>query len=177
MCWQYNDHQKTHSWSFFRKHLRTCIKVKGEVTFVRTAPRIVNRSVRKSSPQNGLRKPREIEDVQLYSFFNVFAIRSWVFNATPRSLYPRERLGIYCIGGWVGPRTGLDGCGKSRSHRDLIPGPSGQQQVATPPHTVTLVGVNNKRSILLPGLESRFLRRLFRGLVTTPTELFYPCCA
>jgi hypothetical protein len=37
-----------------------------------------------------------------------------VVNATPRTLYPRERLGTYCIGGWVGPRAGLDGCGKSR---------------------------------------------------------------
>ena len=26
----------------------------------------------------------------------------------------RERLGTNCIGGWVGPRAGLDGCGKSR---------------------------------------------------------------
>jgi hypothetical protein len=38
----------------------------------------------------------------------------WVINATPRSLYPRERLGIHCIGGWVGPRAVLEGCGKSR---------------------------------------------------------------
>jgi hypothetical protein len=29
------------------------------------------------------------------------------------------------MGGWVGPRTGLDGCEKSRPpHRDSIPGPS-----------------------------------------------------
>jgi len=35
-------------------------------------------------------------------------------NATPRPLYPRERSGTHCIGGWVGPRTVLDGCGKSR---------------------------------------------------------------
>ena len=35
-------------------------------------------------------------------------------NATPRPIYPRERPGIHCIGGWVGPRAGLDGCGKSR---------------------------------------------------------------
>ena len=34
-------------------------------------------------------------------------------NATPRPLYPRERPGTHCIGGWVGPRAGLDGCGKS----------------------------------------------------------------
>jgi len=30
----------------------------------------------------------------------------------------------HCIGGWVGPRAGLDGCGKSRHHRDSIPWPS-----------------------------------------------------
>ena len=38
----------------------------------------------------------------------------WVINATPRPLYPRERPGTRRIGGWVGPRAGLDGCGKSR---------------------------------------------------------------
>ena len=37
---------------------------------------------------------------------------------------PPERQGNHRIGGWVGPTTGLDGCGKSRSQRDLIPGPS-----------------------------------------------------
>ena len=30
---------------------------------------------------------------------------------------PPERPGTHCIGGWVGPRAGLDGCGKSRLHR------------------------------------------------------------
>ena len=35
-------------------------------------------------------------------------------NATPRPLYPWEkRQGTHFIGGWVGPRAGLDGCGKS----------------------------------------------------------------
>ena len=47
-------------------------------------------------------------------------------------LYPQERLGTHCIGGWVGPRTGLDRCGKSRPHRDSIPGPSSPWAVATP---------------------------------------------
>ena len=37
----------------------------------------------------------------------------WVVNATHRPLYPRERTGSHCIGGWVGSRAGLDGCGKS----------------------------------------------------------------
>jgi len=27
--------------------------------------------------------------------------------------YCRERPGNHCIGGWVGPRADLDGCGKS----------------------------------------------------------------
>ena len=38
----------------------------------------------------------------------------WAVNATPRALYPRERPGTHCTGGWVGPRAGLDGCGKFR---------------------------------------------------------------
>jgi len=41
-----------------------------------------------------------------------------------RSL-PRERPGTHCTRGWVGPRAGLDRCGKSRPHRDTIPRPSG----------------------------------------------------
>jgi len=39
----------------------------------------------------------------------------------PSSLYPRERPGTHCRGDWVGPRAGLDLCGKSRPHRDSIP--------------------------------------------------------
>ena len=38
----------------------------------------------------------------------------WEVSTTPRPLYPRERPGTHCTGGWVGPRAGLDGCGKSR---------------------------------------------------------------
>jgi len=38
--------------------------------------------------------------------------------------YPWERPGTHCIGGWVGLRASLDGRRKSRSSRDLIPGPS-----------------------------------------------------
>jgi hypothetical protein len=45
----------------------------------------------------------------------------WLVNATPRPLYPRERPGTHCIEGWVGPRSGLGGCGKPRPHRDSIP--------------------------------------------------------
>ena len=38
----------------------------------------------------------------------------WVVNTTSRPFYPRERPGTHCIGSWVGPRAGPDGCGKSR---------------------------------------------------------------
>ena len=51
----------------------------------------------------------------------------------PAALYPRERPGTHCTRGWVGPRAGLDRCGKSRlPHRDSIPAPSSPKPVATP---------------------------------------------
>jgi hypothetical protein len=33
----------------------------------------------------------------------------------PAAIPPGKRHGTHYIGGWVGHRTGLDGCGKSRS--------------------------------------------------------------
>jgi hypothetical protein len=56
----------------------------------------------------------------------------WVVSATLRQLYLRARPGTQCIGGWVGPCAGLNGCWKSRTHWDLIPGPSSPYQVAIP---------------------------------------------
>ena len=44
--------------------------------------------------------------VQLYSFHNIGASWRWVATATSWPLYPRERPGTYCTGGWVGPRAG-----------------------------------------------------------------------
>jgi hypothetical protein len=43
---------------------------------------------------------------------------------SPAALPTGNRPGTHCIGGWMGPRSGLDGCEKSRPHRDSIPGPS-----------------------------------------------------
>jgi hypothetical protein len=56
----------------------------------------------------------------------------WVVKVTPRALYPQERPVTPCIGGWVGSRAGLDGCGRSRLHRDSIPGPSRPTRVSIP---------------------------------------------
>ena len=35
-------------------------------------------------------------------------------NARPRPRYHLKRHGTHCIGDWVGPRAGMDGCGKSK---------------------------------------------------------------
>ena len=51
----------------------------------------------------------------------IFVVGFWCH--APAAPYPRERSGTHCTGGWVGLRTGLDRCGKSRPHRDSIPGP------------------------------------------------------
>ena len=64
--------------------------------------------------------------------FNLGARWGWVVIAKSRPLYPRERPGTHCTGGWVGPRASLEGCGKSRPHRDWIPVPSSQWRVAIP---------------------------------------------
>jgi hypothetical protein len=58
-------------------------------------------------------------------FFFTLCARWWrVVNPTPWPFYPRERPGTHCMGGWVGRRNNLEGCGKFRPHRDSIPRPS-----------------------------------------------------
>jgi hypothetical protein len=42
----------------------------------------------------------------------------------PNILPPEKRRDCYCTGGWVDANTSLEGCGKSRLHRDLILVPS-----------------------------------------------------
>ena len=45
----------------------------------------------------------------------------WLVKATPRPLYLRGSPGTHCIGGWVGPRVVLDGCGKPRPSPGIDP--------------------------------------------------------
>ena len=37
----------------------------------------------------------------------------------------------HCTGGWVGPRAGLDGCGKYRPQRDPVPDPPAHRHPGT----------------------------------------------
>ena len=41
---------------------------------------------------------------------------------------PAALPSTHCVGGWVGPRAGLDGRGKPYFHRDSIPGPASPLQ-------------------------------------------------
>jgi len=52
--------------------------------------------------------------VYFYSFFNLDTRWGCVVKATLLPLYPRKRPGTHFLGGWVGPRAGLDGSRKSR---------------------------------------------------------------
>jgi len=53
-------------------------------------------------------------------------------DTTLRPLYLLERPGTHCVGVWEGSRAGLDGRGKSRPHRNSIPGPSSPLRLAIP---------------------------------------------
>jgi hypothetical protein len=46
----------------------------------------------------------------------------------PAALYPRERHGTNCTGGWVGPRAGVDRCGKYHPTRIRFPDRSARSQ-------------------------------------------------
>ena len=60
-------------------------------------------------------------------------IRSRTVNPVAQSLYRLSyRDHTHFTGVWVGPRTGLDRCGKSRPHRDSIPDRPPRSSVAIP---------------------------------------------
>jgi len=63
----------------------------------------------------------------------------------PAALYPRERPGTHCTGGWVGPRAGLDRRGKSRhapgfDPRTVLPVASRYTHYATRTHNNLCAG-------------------------------------
>ena len=69
----------------------------------------------------------------------------------PAALYPRERPGTHCTGGWVGPRAGLDRCRKSCpppgfDHRTVQPIASRYTDCAT---RLTVRPIGGSRGIAL----------------------------
>ena len=70
--------------------------------------------------------------VKLYSFLTMALEAVSVQLHTPAALYPRERAGTDCTRGWVGPRAGVDRCGKSCLPTGFHPRPSSTQPVAIP---------------------------------------------
>ena len=69
-------------------------------------------NLNKVHPRTSHKGPEE--EKRCSSTFSLTSALDGVRDATPRPLYSRERPGTHCIGGWVGPRAGLEGCGKSR---------------------------------------------------------------
>ena len=59
--------------------------------------------------------------VQLYTFLTPALEGAEGSESRPGRSLSRERPDTHCTGDWVGPRAGLDKCGKSRPHRDSIP--------------------------------------------------------
>jgi hypothetical protein len=61
--------------------------------------------------RNRLEDPEGVRVIALL-FLDLGARRGWMVSTKLRPLYPRERPGTHCTGGWVGPRAGLDVCEK-----------------------------------------------------------------
>jgi hypothetical protein len=70
-------------------------------------------SKRQRSPYNRPRRAQRGSRGIALLILDLGARREWVVSTTPRPLYPRERPGTDCTGGWVLPRAGLDVCEKS----------------------------------------------------------------
>jgi hypothetical protein len=104
-----------------------------------------------------------------------------VQSHTPTALYPRERPDTHCTGDWVGPRAGLDRCGKSCLHRDSITGPSNPYPVAIPtevpgPHNIKLLqGIKSVVVIkvcLLPHKSSVLCGVKFQSVISNLSPYF-----
>ena len=85
----------------------------------------------------------------------------WVVNAMPRPFYPRERPSTHCTRGWVGPRAGLDGCGK-------YPPPTGIQSADRSPRSQSIYRLSYPGPPSLPVRITKYRRN-------QTYNLFEPC--
>ena len=79
-------------------------------------------------------------------------------------LPPGKRPGTNCTGGWVGPRAGLDGCGKSRSCRDSIPD--------RPARSESLYLLRNRGNIYV-GLKIKLVSKLLSKVEMSDSTLYF----
>ena len=83
----------------------------------------VNRYTVKVYPRRGHEGPEG-----KYRYSSTLSVTSALdgdgWSTRPGRLIPGKRPGIKSIGGWMDPRAGMDGCGKSRPYLDSMPGPS-----------------------------------------------------
>ena len=79
----------------------------------------------------------------------------------PAALPPGKRSGIHCIGGWVGPRTGLAVCGKSRP-------PTGIRSPDRPARTESLYRLSYPGSVLGRQSTKFKLYYLYTGVLISP---------
>jgi hypothetical protein len=76
----------------------------------------------------------------------------------PAALPPRKGPGTHCIGGWVGPRAGVDRCGKSRPQRDSISGPSSPQRIEVLGWETMWKTACSKTACSRPGRNCQFIK-------------------
>jgi len=70
-------------------------------------------------------------ELQLYSFLTS-ALEGLGGQLHAPAVYPRERPGTHCVGCWVSPRAGLDGCGISGHPPGFDPRTVQPERVAIP---------------------------------------------
>jgi hypothetical protein len=73
-------------------------------------------------PRNRSRRTHRVSGGTAQLFLNLGTRRGVWSASCPGCLYPRERPGTHCTGGWVGPGAGLDRCGKYRPTGIRSPG-------------------------------------------------------
>jgi hypothetical protein len=106
-----------------------------------------------SSPYNSLWRSRAGVEVQLYSFLTSALGGSEWSVPRPRRSTLRGRPSTHFIGGWVGPRAGLNRCGKvPPPPRDSLSGPSSLYQIAIPT-TLSGPSLRNYRKMCLKSAE------------------------
>ena len=105
------------------QRLRAAVKIQAVSVLLNTSCRRHNLHCKRKDKVRPITGHEGPEGEQMYSST---LPSTWALDgggwSTPRP--GRITSGTHCMGGWVGPRAGLDECGKSRLHRDSIPGPS-----------------------------------------------------